>query len=156
MSPAPSTIHRLWSTAAACSLMMSSHAFAEAVIDPDGTGATRVFAADSNGNSVNLNTNGDLEGGRTVLGFSNLGGALELNADGAVTDFVTDDLQVSQSGANADSLLRVVGDGTAGSVTLSVADDFRLGANSDSRLEILNGATVTCTSPDIADRPRAG
>lgn len=109
---------------------------ADALIDPDGTGATRVYP------SQPTTTTGDLAGERLVIGFSDGEGTLEVNAENAVNGVTSlvnvGDLEIAQRD-NERGELRVVGDGTAGSASVHQSGDFRLGANSDSVLSILNG-----------------
>ena len=109
---------------------------ADALIDPDGTGATRVFPSQA------TTTTGDLAGERLVIGFSDGEGTLEVNAEAevnGVTSLVNvGDLEIAQRD-NERGELRVVGNGSAGSASVYQSGDFRLGANSDSFLSILDG-----------------
>lgn len=118
---------------------------ADVIVDPDGTGATRVFPGLSGG---------DLSGASTdniTVGYSGAPGAFELNADSLVNGVTrlinVGNLQIAQFGPDEAGEVRVIGNGTPGSAGIDLKGDFRLGANSDSLLRIESGGEVIHT-PD--------
>lgn len=119
---------------------------ADTIIDPDSTGATRVFP------STQALTTGDIAPGelgrdRLVIGFSGGAGTLEVNSENNINGVTSlsriDSLAIGQQGPNEDGELCVIGNGTTGSASVVVEDEIRLGSNSNPLLSIGNGATVT-------------
>lgn len=108
------------------------------------------FVGSAGGASVSIATNGDLGGGRIVIGSTFTGtsiiGSLEVNA-ATTPNAVSDVTNVRNIEINAGAL-RVIGDGTAGSARVEVRNQLRLEANADTSLFIANGGEVIYTSPE--------
>jgi T5SS/PEP-CTERM-associated repeat protein len=124
-------------------------ALADVIVDPDGTGATRVFP-DISGGDLSTAFRDDI-----TVGYSGVPGAFELNAENRVNGVTrlinVDNLQISQFGPDEAGEVRVIGNGAPGSAGIDLRGDFRLGANSDSLLRIENGGEVIHT-PDPLER----
>ena len=118
-------------------LPATSHA--TVVIDPDNTGATSVFP--------NLTTN-PVSTSQINVGssFSGSPGAVEVNASplgNGITAIAGSGLLVGQE-SGADGLVRVVGDGSAGSARATVNDGIgvRIGFGGNGTLQVSNGGLV--------------
>lgn len=122
---------------------------AATILDPFSNGDDRVFGS-------TIFTTGKTD--RLVVGFSGARGAVEINAEttgNGITDVIVTDggVQVgfgsgSSVGDNT-GLLRVIGDGTAGSATLSVDSGLSTSTAANGTIEIREGGTVSATSVQL-------
>ncbi len=130
---------RLLCTAGIVGLLVALPATTHAtvVIDPDNTGATLVFP--------NLTTN-PVSTSQIRVGLSGFDGGVEVNASAAgngITAIAGSGLLVGDE-SGADGLVRVVGDGSAGSAQATVNDGIgvRIGFGGAGTLEVSNGGLV--------------
>lgn len=119
---------------ATLSVCIAGTVLADAIIDPDGEGATRVSPSLGNGD-LSTRFVDDI-----TIGFSGAPGTLEINAENntnGITRLINvDNLNIAQVGPDERGEVHVIGDGTASSAGIELRGDFRLGANSDSLLRI--------------------
>lgn len=137
---------KLLATAVAISAVSTVSAHATTIIDPFSNGDTQVFGSSitTTGNAENL-----------YIGFNGQPGAVEINAgsDGnGITDVTVDSdaiVGIFFDSGDSSGLLRVIGDGTEGSATLTVGDRITAGNGANGTIEIRDGGIINANSVQL-------
>lgn len=136
----------IMSFCAAC-LAVASTANASVIVDPRGIGASNIFPAtlETNPNPVQI-----------LIGTLGGPGEVEVNANSTGNSFVSISatafgFQVGSSSSlgSGNGILRVIGDGTAGSASATSATNIAVGIGGNGLVEIFNGGLVSARSVQI-------